>query len=195
MRKTKGNKFLLLQQGVTHDPNYVREKNDYYATNPFGMVKLLEEEQFQHKILEGSCGEGHLSEVLKRVGYKVKSSDLIDRGYGEIRDFFDYKNWDGDIITNPPFNLAQEFIEHSMIITKKGAKIAMLLKTQYGTAIKRDELFSKYPLYKKVEFGFPMSCSKSGDFQNNKGGLLHYAWFIWKNGHKGYTELVRLTKR
>jgi len=195
MKKKKGTNYGLSSQGATHNPNYKREKNDYYATDPLGMVKLLQVEPFYYKVLEGSCGEGHLSEVLKKGGYEVTSSDLINRGYGKVKDFFKYKKWDGDIITNPPFIKAQEFIEHSMKITPKDAKIAMLLKTQYGSAIKRDSLFLNYPLYKKIEFGFRVGCAKSGDFKKNKGGLLNYAWYIWVNGYEGKTELVRLTKK
>ena len=59
-----------------------RETNDYYATEPKVTELLLELEQFNNKILEPACGEGHISEVLKAHGYDVTSTDLIDRGYG-----------------------------------------------------------------------------------------------------------------
>lgn len=79
-----------------------REENDFYATSPLATELLLELENFNENILEPCCGKGHISEVLKKSGYKVTSSDLIDRGYGEVKDFFDYKEFNGDIITNPP---------------------------------------------------------------------------------------------
>jgi len=75
-----------------------REKNDYYATDPKAAELLLELETFDN-ILEPACGEGHLSKVFINAGIKVTSSDLVYRGYGIQKDFFDYDKWDGDIIT------------------------------------------------------------------------------------------------
>ena len=50
---------------------------------------LLGLETFDKNILEPCCGEGHISNVLKDAGHIVTSSDLIDRGYGEVKSIFD----------------------------------------------------------------------------------------------------------
>jgi len=100
--------------GASNHTDKDREDNDYYATEPRAAELLLELEDFNN-ILEPACGEGHLSEVFKRAGKEVKSCDLIDRGYGEVMDFFNISQWDGDIITNPPHKIAQEFVEHAKI--------------------------------------------------------------------------------
>ena len=60
-----------------------RVENDYYATPPESTLKLLEVEEFKGNVLEPCCGEGHISEVLKKKGFEVHSNDLINRGYGE----------------------------------------------------------------------------------------------------------------
>lgn len=60
-----------------------REANDYYATEPKAVELLLEQETFAPKIWEPACGEGHISEVLRKHGHEVYSTDLIDRGYGQ----------------------------------------------------------------------------------------------------------------
>ena len=59
-----------------------REVNDYYATEPKAVDLLLEKETFNTRILEPSCGEGHISNVLVAHDYDVQSYDLVDRGYG-----------------------------------------------------------------------------------------------------------------
>lgn len=84
---------------------FEREENDFYATDPKAMEKLLEYESFNENIWECACGEGNLSEVLKEYGYEVFSTDLIDRGYqDEVLDFLSSSyRFNGDIITNPPF--------------------------------------------------------------------------------------------
>lgn len=59
-----------------------REDNDYYATDPITLTPLLRKEKINHNIWECACGEGHLSKELIRHGFEVKSTDLINRGFG-----------------------------------------------------------------------------------------------------------------
>ena len=91
------------------NPNAKREENDYYATNPHAMeiaLPYLENIGLSHNIWEPACGEGHLSKVLINHGYSVYSSDLIDRGYGDTKDFLLCdEHFNGDILTNPPLML------------------------------------------------------------------------------------------
>ena len=103
--------------GASNHAEHERAWGDYYATEPKATEWLLKLEQFDGPILEPACGEGHISEVLTRGGYFVTSRDLIDRGYGEVADFLaiDNQEWNGDIVTNPPYAYAQEFVEsHSV---------------------------------------------------------------------------------
>src|SRR3989337_4186883 len=69
-----------------------RADMDYYATEPKAVRLLLEMEKFEGKIWECACGEGSLSREMLRLGYEVKSSDLIDRNYGEEFDFLSIAN-------------------------------------------------------------------------------------------------------
>ena len=100
--------------GASNHTEKDREENDFYATEPKAIDLLCEVEKFHEWILEPACGEGHLSKRLIENGYQVYSSDLIDRGYGMQFDFLETKSWHGDIITNPPYKFAQEFIEKSL---------------------------------------------------------------------------------
>ena len=95
-------------------------------------------------ILEPSCGEGHISEVLKAHGYDVVSRDLIDRGYGEVADFLSIDNlkWDGDIVTNPPYRYALDFVEKALQIIPEGRKVAMFLKLTFLEGKGRRHLFN-----------------------------------------------------
>ena len=68
--------------GASNHTDKERENDDYYATEPKAAELLLELEQFSPNIWECACGEGHLSEVFKKHGYNVYSTDLVDRGYG-----------------------------------------------------------------------------------------------------------------
>jgi len=75
-----------------------RAKNDYYATPPLAVEKLLEKETFTN-VWECACGEGHISEVLKKHKIHYLSTDLIDRDYGIVEDFLlSNREHKGDII-------------------------------------------------------------------------------------------------
>ena len=98
--------------GASSHTEEAREVNDYYATDPIAIDLLLKEETFDENIWECACGEGHMSERLKENGFEVYSTDLVDRGYeDEILDFLNSDvSFNGDIITNPPYKYAKEFI-------------------------------------------------------------------------------------
>ena len=98
-------------------------------------------ESFDKNILEPSCGEGHISEVLKSHGYNVVSRDLINRGYGDVADFLsdDNTEWNGDIITNPPYKYGCEFVEKALQIIPDGHKVAMFLKVSVLRGQSADE--------------------------------------------------------
>lgn len=169
-----------------------REKNDFYATDPKAMYKLLEHETFNQDIWEPACGEGNLSEVLKEKGYNVYSTDLIDRGYAN--DHFDFlkteKKWQGDIITNPPFKLAIEFVKKSLECVDAGNKIAMFLKLNYICGVKRyNEIYSTFPPQRIYAFVHRVGCAKNNDFVNRGQSAMDYAWFVWEKGKYAPTEL------
>lgn len=170
-----------------------REPNDYYATNPAAMEQLLKYEKFNLNIWEPACGEGNLSEVLKAHGYNVYSTDLIDRaGYpDETFDFLTTENkWFGDIITNPPFKYATEFILKSLESVDEGAKVAMFLKLNYLSGKRRyKEIYSKIQPYRVYVFTGRTSCSKNNTPEGFKAGAIDYAWLIWEKGKIGPTEL------
>ena len=165
-----------------------REENDYYATEPKATKLLLEQEDFHQCIWEPACGAGHMSEVLKAAGFDVISTDLIDRGYGEGGvDFLKYKQdelIDCDIITNPPYKYAKEFVEKALELVKPGRKVAMFLKIQFLEGKARRELFVKYPPQTVYVSSGRLRCAMNGDFEKYaKSNAVCYAWFVWRRGY------------
>lgn len=110
-----------------------RKAFDYYATDPAAAEMLLELEEFDNNIWEPACGQGHLSIVFEQHGYNVKSTDLIDRGFGEKMDFLSIHNtfFDGDIVTNPPYRI---YISSSRINCAKNGNFEGLRDTG-GSAV------------------------------------------------------------
>ena len=162
-----------------------RETNDYYATEPIAVELLLKSETFNKHILEPCCGEGHISKVLMEKGYDVVSSDLIDRGFGEQKDFFDYTEFNGDIVTNPPYKYAKEIVEKSLEIIPEGNKVAMFLRIQFLEGIKRKSFFEKYPPKFVYVSSKRIRCAKNGEFDKYSNGAVMFAWFVWEKGYNG----------
>jgi hypothetical protein len=191
----KQNKTTYRMLGASNHTEDERERLDYYATDPKAAELLLKMELFTSPIWECACGEGHLSKVFKKAGYTVKSSDLIDRGYGEGGiDFLgiDVIEWDGDIITNPPFHYGQEFVEKALTIIPDGRKVAMFLRLQFLESKARKQLFTWHPPKTVWVSSSRLHCAKNAEFKEMKergGNVIAYAWFIWVKGFKGTTEL------
>lgn len=148
MKEWSGNKYSAhAQMGTRNYAIEEREQNDYYATDPHALELLLDLEDFSENVWECACGEGHLSKVLKKRGYNVRSTDLIDRGYGESGiDFLKCKEkFNGDIITNPPYKFGKEFVEKALELIEDGHKAVFFLKVQFLEGKSRRKLFDSAP--------------------------------------------------
>ena len=167
--------------GASSHTEKEREENDFYATEPKAIDLLCQVEKFNEWILEPACGQGHLSKRLIEYGYQVYSSDLIDRGYGMQYDFFETSSWHGDIITNPPYKFAKEFIEKSLSIIPTGNKVAMFLKLQFMEGKARKELFKCHPPKTIYVSSSRLLCAKNADFEGmiaGGGSAVAYAWYV-----------------
>ena len=57
----------------------------------------------------------------------------------------DNLEWDGNIVTNPPYKYAQEFVEKALSIIPEGKKVAMFLKLTFLEGKARRALFRSTP--------------------------------------------------
>ena len=171
------------------------EANDFYATDPKAAHDLLRLGVFRN-IWEPACGEGHLAKVFDQYGYLGRATDLIDRGYGEQLDFLSYDGglWKGDIVTNPPYKCATEFVLKALDVAGNNAKVAMLLPITFLETIDRyDRLFSSQPPAKIWVYSKRLTCAKDADFERySKQSMKCYAWFVWWKGVvvRGYDSLI-----
>lgn len=165
------------------------EEHDYYVTEPRAVELLLEQEKFSPCIWEPACGEGHIAKVLEENGYSVISTDLIDRGFGVGgMDFLKVTSkFRGDIVTNPPYKYAGEFVEKALELVEPGHKVAMFLKLTFLEGQKRRELFRKHPPQTVYVSSARLQCAKNGKFPG--GSMVAYAWFVWKKGYKGPVQI------
>lgn len=153
MKDWTGNrKSTFVTLGASNHTDKERERDDFYATDPVAIDKLFGSSVGQNipdVVWECACGNGCLSERMKELGCKVYSSDIVDRGYGEVQDFLTAETCpEGcrSIITNPPYKYAMKFVKHSLSILPENGWCIMFLKTTFLEGQKRwEELFSITP--------------------------------------------------
>lgn len=173
---------------------------DFFPTPLWATRALLENvliwrsrEDFKRRsCLEPACGAGHMSKVLLEYFGSVTSQDIYDRGYGRVGDFLaahiEPQSYDW-VITNPPFNLAEEFILKSLDIARDG--VAMITRTSFLESIGRYErLFSKRP--PSIVAQFVERCAMlKGRLDRNATTATSYCWMVWsKSFESKETRLV-----
>ena len=168
-----------------------RQSEDYYATDPLAGELLLETLPELDNIWECACGEGHLAKVFNSAGKLAKATDLINRGYGDVENFLlcseSYRN--GDIVTNPPYIYAQQFVEHALSLVDTGRYVCMFLKVLFLEGKARKKLFSQYPPKTVYISSSRINCAKNGDFKSYTSSAIAYAWFVWLKGFQGKTVI------
>jgi hypothetical protein len=178
-----------MSNGISIAGRKVFDGPDFYRTPEWATEALLEKEKFPGVTWECACGDGSISKVLKKHGLVVVSSDLYDRGYGMQDDFL--VRADGiepgtkiadNVITNPPFNLAQQFVDRALEVSER--KVAMLLKLQFLEGAKRKEWFKTTPLRTVYVFSKRLTMYPADGEPPKNSGTTCFAWYLWEHGYK-----------
>lgn len=165
-----------------------RREDDLYPTPPEATIALLREVTLPKHVWEPACGDGAMAEVLKAHGHKVFATDLVDRGYGQQRDFLgsDWSRADQEfaIVTNPPFklNLAELFIRRALAFTPV---VCILHKATFPNAAKRLALFDEHPPSRVLPLTWRLDFTKAGRPHTD------CTWFCWGVAGQPYKLLPK----
>ena len=177
-----------------------RVENDYYATPPSATRQFLERLNedglsLVGSILEPAAGGGHMSDVLRDIYGEdnVTSTDLVDRGYPYLDSTKDFLNDNFDyydnVITNPPFKYAQEFIEKGLDIANK--KVIMFAKIQLLKGKRRYDLFKSNPPSYVYVHSSRVNPYRNGSPVDENGkkwsSTMCFAWYVWDKEYSGET--------
>jgi type I restriction-modification system DNA methylase subunit len=149
-----------------------RREYDFYETPTWATELIIKEIVFPNdpSVLEPCCGSGAIVKVIEdRANATVVQFDIRD---GEEFDFlnmefgcrFDFS------ITNPPYSLAREFVEHSLRLANC---TVMLLRLNFLASSKRKEFWQKHP---------PTAIhvlTKRPSFTGKGSDATDYGWFVW----------------
>ncbi len=164
---------------------YERKERDLYETPEWVTTALVRHLPTSDCVVwEPAAGGGKMVAALLKAGFDVTASDIADG-----RDFLTQpapKPFRA-IITNPPYELATEFIERAMRMVPAHGFIAMLLRTDFDHAKTRQHLFSACKMFaKKV-----VLTKRIKWFEDSSGQpSFNHAWFIWDVRHEGPPTLA-----
>jgi hypothetical protein len=159
---------------------YERKALDAYQTPGWVTEALRSHLPAVRTVWEPAAGSGAMVRVIESWGVTVIATDITDG-----TDFLTEKARLVDaIVTNPPYNLAQSFIEHALKLT---GIVAMLLRTDYDHARGRQHLFSQCPGFARKL----VLTRRIKWFEGSRGQpSFNHAWFIWDRQHIGSPTLV-----
>jgi hypothetical protein len=186
-------KHTLADATVMSMKTWERKAADFYPTPADVTQALLDALGPQPRplrIWEPACGTGEMARVLREAGHEVYATDLHYRGYGAQGVDFLQVSDDGldAIITNPPFEIAEEFIRHAL---KQAPLVAMLLKSNYWHTKRGKQLFADCPPTMEYKLTW-----RPAFLQKERGNspLMDCSWHVWRRGAAftaGWRPIVR----
>jgi len=188
--------MIALSSGTARGP--LRDRgNDLYETPECATLALLRVEQLPKRIWEPACGRGAIVRVLRAHGHEVLASDLIDYGDPTCfyrRDFLlEHKlpKCCECILTNPPFSLAEEFVEHALELCPY---VIMLLRLAFLESERRSHILDTGSLARIHVFRrrLPM-MHRDGWTGPKTSSAMAFAWFVWDRGHIGPATINRVS--
>lgn len=139
---------------------------------------------------EPAANRGHMVKPLFEYFGHVMASDVHDYGAGyRVEDYlfgpdahFDKTDW---TVTNPPFKLAEQFIDRALRLSRVGA--AVIVRSAFLEGVGRHErLFSQTPPSAVLQFTERVVMHK-GKLSADGSTATAYAWLVWFKDRSGPT--------
>ena len=166
-----------------------KDSLDDFPTPPWATRALIEhvigvDRVKDQNVWEPAANRGFMARPLNEYFKAVAESDIYDYGYCAVTDFLNaygmhgYFNW---IITNPPFNKAQQFIEVAQKTATDG--VAMLVRTSFLEGVMRYQtMYLKNPPDIVAQFSERVPMVK-GRLDAKASTATSYCWLVWYIDH------------
>ncbi len=175
-----------------------REPADFYATPPEPIRAFLDAERGRlldlGLIWEPACGDGAMAREIAAAGLPCVGSDLHDRGFGEVRSFYDFTEpMAPAIVTNPPYSEVNwrdgrgRWIAHALDVL--GVEyMALFLSWSWPGAGGHAPMWSRLPPARVY------LCRWKVDFTGDGAPPMLNGWFVWDRAWRGETVLRMLDR-
>ncbi len=134
----------------------------------------------RHNCREPAANRGHMVKPLSEYFASVEASDVHDYGVGlPVQDYLfgpdpEWVDW---TITNPPFRLAEQFIERALNSSRLG--VAVIVRAAFLEGIGRyDRLYRLRPPSFVLQFTERVVMHK-GKLSAKGSTATAYAWLVW----------------
>jgi hypothetical protein len=186
--------------GLNHACGPERHSNaarglDLYETPAIAVEALLAVETLPHAIWEPAAGRGAIVRVLQARGHNVITSDLIDYGFplnfvGNFLTTVLPPKGCGAIVTNPPYQLAEQFVAHALDLAPT---VVMLLRLAFLESERRTDILEHRGLARVHVFRkrLPM-MHRDGWSGPRASSAMPFAWFVWSHDHRGPAVIDRI---
>lgn len=174
------------------DPNF-------YATCYAALPPLLvaEGKRFPMALWEPACGNGALVVPLRNRGFSVTATDLHEWGCPQSVTGIDFlsdastsiaaqlavDHQTYGIVTNPPFNRAEEFVDRAVMLSPY---VAMLCRLAFFESESRMNWFPQVGLSRVHIIGERLPMMHRHGYEGpklNQGGMA-FAWFIFERSKR-----------
>jgi len=148
-----------------------RNENDFYSTPDKVVDQIVEEIDWTevHSFLEPCRGSGAIYDKVPQTHSPLMFHAELSEGIDYLKAYFSLPK-PALILTNPPFSLAQEFVEKSL---READCVVYLQRLNWFGSKKRKEFWTKNP----VTHLFVLSQRPS--FTGKGTDACEYAWFVW----------------
>lgn len=172
-------------------------RGDCYDTPEVAVHALLRVEKLPYYIWEPACGTGNIVLPLRKAGHWVYATDLNERNCPESTSRIDFllswqanqSVWDA-IVTNPPFALAEEFVE---VALERAPLVIMLLRLAFYESDRRKHILENCGLARIHAFSRRLPMMHRAGWEGRKANSgMAFAWFVWDRNHKGPTMIDRI---
>jgi hypothetical protein len=168
-----------MTKGNARSSGYELAEYEWYVEPVRAVEALLRVETFAGSIHDPACGGGTIPRCASVAGYHATGADIVDRGYGPVRDFLSDTGQYANVVTNPPFKIAVPFALHALARTSGKVAILQRLSWLEGAA-RHKALFAPGYLRRVWAFSSRISMPPGGTDIPATGGAVAYAWFVFE---------------
>jgi hypothetical protein len=146
-------------------------------------------------VWEPACGDGAIVDVCREWGIVTLASDLNDHGCGMTGcDFLKQPRLLApNIVTNPPFKLANQFVEKGLDLGAE--KVCLFLRLAFLEGARRYNSGLWKRLHRVHVFAERQTLWRGNHARagEEKGGMIAFAWFVWERSeHEQSTVLTHI---
>jgi hypothetical protein len=172
-------------------------RGDFYDTPAVAVEALLKHERLPHRIWEPAAGRGNIVNVLRAHGHEVIATDLNARGCPDSFDRIDFLLPGAEICpvdcicTNPPYALAEEFVE---VALTRAPLVVMLMRLAFMESDRRSHILEGCGLARVHVFRKRLPMMHRAGWEGRKANSgMAFCWMVWDRAHTGPTTIDRIS--